>query len=150
MQAIIFIGIQASGKSSFYKEQFFKTHIRINLDMLRTRHREDILLRACLDAKQPFVVDNMNPTIEARAGYIAAAKSAQFSVVGYYFRSNAQDCIRRNEGRPEMERVPLKAIWGTYKRLQLPAYAEGFDKLFYVQIEESGAFSVQEWADEFR
>ncbi len=57
MQAIIFIGIQASGKSSFYKEQFFKTHIRINLDMLRTRHREDILLRACLEAKQPFVVD---------------------------------------------------------------------------------------------
>jgi len=34
--AVIFTGIQASGKSTFYKEQFSRTHIRINLDMLRT------------------------------------------------------------------------------------------------------------------
>jgi len=39
MEAIIFIGIQATGKSTFYKDNFFKTHIRINLDMLKTRKR---------------------------------------------------------------------------------------------------------------
>ncbi len=36
VQAILFSGIQATGKSSFYRERFFHTHVRINLDMLRT------------------------------------------------------------------------------------------------------------------
>lgn len=64
MEAIIFIGIQGAGKSTFYRHHFFNTHIRINLDMLKTRHREQIFLQACLEAKQPFVVDNTNPTVD--------------------------------------------------------------------------------------
>lgn len=70
MEAVIFIGLQAAGKSSFYREKFIDTHIRINLDMLKTRHRETILLNACLEAKQPLVIDNTNPTIEERKRYI--------------------------------------------------------------------------------
>ncbi len=31
MEAVIFIGIQAIGKSSFYKRRFFRMHVRINL-----------------------------------------------------------------------------------------------------------------------
>ena len=34
MEAVIFIGIQGTGKSSFYREQFFHTHVRINSDLL--------------------------------------------------------------------------------------------------------------------
>ena len=70
MEAIIFVGIQASGKSTFYRERFFDTHLRINLDMLKTRYREQLILRACIEAKQPFVVDNTNPSVEERARYI--------------------------------------------------------------------------------
>lgn len=146
MEAIIFIGIQAIGKSSFYKERFFSTHLRINLDMFKTRHRETILLAACLEAKQSFVVDNTNPTVADRARYIEAAKTAGFRVAGYYFQSTAQDAIRRNDSRPERERVPQKAILGTYKRLQLPSYAEGFDALYYVKI--GVPFIVEDWKDE--
>ncbi len=62
MEAILFIGIPATGKSTFYKCYFADTHVRINLDMLKTRRREDILLQAGLKAKQRFVVDNTNPT----------------------------------------------------------------------------------------
>jgi predicted kinase len=51
MEAILFIGIPASGKSTFYKERFFTTHIRVNLDMLKTRKREALILQACLVAK---------------------------------------------------------------------------------------------------
>jgi hypothetical protein len=48
MEAVIFIGLQAAGKSSFYLDRFFNTHIRINLDMLKTRHREQLIFQACL------------------------------------------------------------------------------------------------------
>ena len=148
MEAIIFVGIQAAGKSSFYKERFFNTHVRINLDMLKTRHRERVLLRACIDLRQPFVIDTTNPTIEERARYIVPAKAAGFRIVGYYFQSRVPDCLARNDRREPRERVPDKAIGGTAGRLQLPRLAEGFDALHYVRIAEDGSFRVEEWADE--
>jgi predicted kinase len=150
MEAVIFVGIQAVGKSTFYKERFFKTHVRLSLDMLKTRHRENILLKACIEAKQPFVVDNTNPTVEERAKYINAARAARFRVVGYYFKSNLDDAIRRNERRTGKERIPVKGILGAYKRLQLPSLGEGFDALFYVQATASDGFVVQEWSNEIR
>lgn len=52
MQGVIFIGLQASGKYTFYAARFAKTHLRLNLDMLKTRHREKILFSVCLQAKQ--------------------------------------------------------------------------------------------------
>src|SRR3712207_7912749 len=58
----LFRSLQGSGKSTFYARRFADTHVRLNLDMLRTRHREDILLHACLAAQQPFVAANTNPT----------------------------------------------------------------------------------------
>ena len=63
MEAVVFIGIQGAGKSSFYKERFFDTHVRINLDMVRTKRRQQVLLDACIEARQPFVVDNTNITV---------------------------------------------------------------------------------------
>ncbi|RYG71169.1 ATP-binding protein, partial [bacterium] len=58
MQAIIFIGIPGAGKSTFYLSRFYETHLRINLDQLRTRNRESILLNACIQSKTRFVWDN--------------------------------------------------------------------------------------------
>ena len=147
MESIAFVGIQATGKSSFYKERFFRTHVRINLDMLRTRHRERILLHACIETGQPFVVDNTNPTVAARARYIQAARDAGFRVVGYYFQSAVGDAIRRNQDRPEAERVPVKGLVGTYKALQTPSVAEGFDQLFCVAIGDDSGFVVREWTE---
>jgi predicted kinase len=150
MEAVIFVGIQAVGKSTFYKERFFNTHIRINMDMLKTRHREKILVQACLDARQPFVIDNTNPTVEDRARYIPLARAAGFCVCGYYFQSSSKDAIDRNSRRPEAERVPEKGILGTFNRLQLPSLNEGFDRLFYVRINEVSTFMIEEWLDEVR
>lgn len=46
----------------------------INLDTLKTRNRERILLAACLEAKQPFVLDNTNLTREVRADTLRRPK----------------------------------------------------------------------------
>lgn len=150
MEAIIFIGIQGAGKSSFYRERFFTTHLRLNLDMLKTRRRERILLEACLAAKQPFVVDNTNVLAEERARYISLARPAGFRVMGYYFRSDVQAALARNSQRSGKAAVPAKALLATYKRLQLPRLEEGFDRLYYVFLDEAGRFQVREWSDEIR
>ena len=91
MQAIVLIGMQASGKSSFCMERVYNSLVRIHLDMFRTRYREKLLIFACHDAKQPDVVDNTNPMLDARVVYIQVAKSNGFRVVGYYFASKVED-----------------------------------------------------------
>jgi predicted kinase len=85
MEAVIFVSIQAAGKSTFCRERFFDSHMRINLDMLRTRHREGLLFEACLEAKQKFVLDNTNLTREEREKYIVRAKEFGFKITGYFF-----------------------------------------------------------------
>lgn len=148
MEVIILIGIQAAGKSSFYKQRFFDTHVRISLDQLRTRHRERRLLQLCLELGQPFVIDNTNPTQAERSQYIVAAHAAGFRVVGYYLRSTLTESIARNLGRTGRNFVPPKGIGGTAGRLQLPAKQEGFDELYYVRIGPDNSFIVEEWLDE--
>jgi len=146
MEAILFTGIQATGKSTFYKQNFVDTHIRINLDMLRTRHREAIILQACLDAKQSFVVDNTNPTLANRQKYIGLAKPLGFTIIGYYFQSKVKEAIARNNLRTEKACIPEKGILATRGRLEIPNYTEGFDHLYYVTLAENQSFVVKEWA----
>jgi predicted kinase len=147
MEAVILIGLQASGKTTFYRERFFHTHVRISLDLLKTRHRELRLMQVCLDTQQPFVIDNTNSTKEERRRYIEAANSARFRTVGYYLQSNVEQCKARNEGRCEKQQVPLVGLLGTYKRLELPNFNEGFDELYYVRIDDD-RFVIERWSDE--
>ncbi|CAG0927880.1 hypothetical protein TFLX_00670 [Thermoflexales bacterium] len=150
MEAIILIGIQAVGKSTFFHQRFADTHVRINLDMLKTRHRERILLEACIAAKQPFVVDNTNVATEERVKYIALAKAARFRVVGYYFQSSLPEAMRRNQQHAIPKAIPEKGIAATYRRLKLPSIDEGFDELYYVTVNATNEFVVQEWTDGLR
>ena len=148
MQAVIFIGVQGSGKTTFYKERFFESYLRISGDMLKTRHREQTLLTACLVAKQPFVVDNTNVLEAQRARFIAPAKAAGFRVIGYFFDCDPREAFRRNNARPARQVVPPAGVFGTFKRLQPPRLAEGFDELWIVRIEPTGGFAVQPYSEE--
>ncbi len=144
MQMVLFVGIQATGKSSFYRERFFNTHVRISLDLLKTRHREELLLKACLKGKQRFVIDKINLTRAERQRYISRAKAARFGVEGYFFDSEVADALRRNRNRVGKERIPDAGIFGARKRLEIPTRDEGFDRLFRVRLMEETGFIVEE------
>jgi len=146
MTAIILVGIPASGKSTFCKERLFSSHVRINLDMLKTR--EKLIFQACLAAKQSFVIDNTNASAVERKRYMGPAKEAGFKVVGYYFSSRIQDALERNRQRQGSAQIPDKGVIGVAGRLELPSLSEGFDKLWYVTMDGNGGFVVEEWNDE--
>lgn len=148
MESVIFIGLQASGKSTFYNQEFFYTHMRINLDMLKRRSREEQFVKTCLQTKQKFVVDNTNLTKPSRFHYLQDAMLNDFEVIGYYFRVDVARSLKWNSGRKGKARVPDKAILGSYKRLELPSYEEGFDKLFYVTLDTNQQFIIEDWRDE--
>ncbi len=140
---MIFTGLQASGKSAFYKEYLARAYVRINLDELHTRNKERLLLEKCIAEGSSFAVDNTNPTAADRARYIKPAKEAGYSVLGIYFRSSVKECIERNEAREGKARVPAVAIAATSAKLEIPQKADGFDKLYYVRIED-GRFIAEE------
>ena len=148
MQLVVFCGIQATGKSTFYQRQFFHSHVRISMDLLRTRNRERRMLELCLDTKMRCVIDNTNPTRAERAVYIEPAQAAGFEVVGYFFQSIAAQALVRNQQRPLERQVPDRGIKGTRNRLEPPSRAEGFDRLYFVQIGANQEFEISDWHDE--
>ena len=143
VEAILFIGVQGSGKSSFYRERFADTHVRINLDMLRTRRREQILLAACIDARQSFVIDNTNALEGARARYIPLARAAGFRVIAYLFETKLADAMRRNNRRFGKHKIPASAVAATFRKLQPPRWAEGFDEIYTVTLSSENIFRVE-------
>jgi predicted kinase len=145
MEAVILIGLQGSGKSTFYKARFFQTHVRISLDLLRTRYRESVLLDTCLHLRQPIVIDNTNPTREVRSKYIRAAIAVNYKVKAFYFRSRIEECMQRNENRTAA--IPLVGILATAKKLELPSFDEGFESMSYVRL-VNDEFIVEEWNNE--
>lgn len=148
MEAVIFVGIQATGKSTFFAQHFAETHARINLDTLKTRTREEALLMQCIREGKPFVVDNTNVMTRERARYIALAKAAGYRVVGYFFESKLSDALQRNTQREGKAAIPRMGIIAKYRALQMPQFDEGFDQLYRVSIGVDGGFVVRDWKEE--
>lgn len=144
MEALILCGLPGSGKSTFCRERLYNTHIRLSLDMLRTRHREKLLLEAMLAAKQPFVIDNTNPAPADRARYIIPAKAAGFRVGIYYFAVPFQIASARNLQRNAKAVVPEKGMAAMRNTMTLPTWQEGADALFTVFSEDGFNFQIHE------
>ena len=145
--AVILMGLQGSGKSSFYAAYLAESHVHISLDELKTRKREAALLKECVAAGRSFAVDNTNPLREDRARYILPAKAAGYRVEGYFMESKLQRCIERNEQRQGKARIPAAAIAATSNKLQLPGFAEGFDALYFVRL-SGEEMIVEKWREE--
>ena len=145
-KCILFTGLQASGKTTFYQQQF-PDLVHVHLDTLHTRNKERLLLDECFAARSSFVVDNTNPTSEVRAKYIEAARKHGYRVIGYYFQSSISACKERNSRRTGKALLPASALAATHRILELPDWAEGYDELYYVRI-DGDRFIVELWENE--
>ncbi|TMC15756.1 MAG: ATP-binding protein, partial [Chloroflexi bacterium] len=78
MELIIFIGLQASGKSTFFHSHFAATDEYVSKDVLRNNKRPNRrqmqLIESAFEAGHSVVVDNTNPTVEARKPLIDLGK----------------------------------------------------------------------------
>ena len=147
VECVVFVGLPASGKSTFYRQRFAATHTHISKDLLPKSANKSVRqardLRAALGEGQSVVVDNTNPAAADRAEIISVARQLGARVTGYYFASTARECVGRNRGREGAARVPPVAIFMAAKRLVVPVKAEGFDELWRVTIRPEGGFDVE-------
>ena len=130
---VIIMGLQGSGKSTFYMQNLSDEFVRVNLDTLKTRHQENLLIEECLKSGKNYAIDNTNPTKADRERYIPIAKANGYKVVGYFMESKIKDCIERNALREGKACVPMVAIASTSRKLEIPSYDEGFDELYFVK-----------------
>jgi predicted kinase len=146
VELVVFVGLQASGKSTFFHERFAQTHQHVSKDLFphnrNKNRRQEHLLRAALSAGRSVVVDNTNPTLEDRRPLVRLGHEYGAKVIGYFFEESVRECIRRNEMREGKARVPDVAIYSTAKKLVAPSIEEGFDELLCVRLNDS-AFEVR-------
>jgi predicted kinase len=145
-EIILFLGLQAAGKSSFYRTCFVYSHTLVSKDLMRNcrsrQVRQLALVEQALARGESVVVDNTNPRAEDRAPLIALGKAFDARIVGYVFASGLAECLRRNALRQGRDRVPDVAIYSTAAKLEHPVAAEGFDAIFKVRLSDCG-FEVE-------
>lgn len=146
VECVIFIGLPASGKTTFFRARFASTHEHISKDnwpnAQRRNARQARVIAEALSHGRSVVVDNTNPALEDRRAVIEVARGAGARVVGYYFDASVRDAVGSNRGRTGRQRVPDVAIFAIAKRMVEPQPEEGFDELFRVSIADGGAFDV--------
>ena len=146
IELIVFTGLQAAGKTSFYRERFAATHAHVSKDLWpNARRREDRqrrLIEEHLRAGRSVVVDNTNPTPLEREPLIAIGRAVGVPVAIYVFVVTAKEALRRNAGREGRARVPDVAIRATARRLVPPRAEEGFERLYEVRLSEGGFVAV--------
>ena len=143
MQAVILCGVQGSGKTTLYRDRFLDTHVRISLDLLKTRAREAAFLRLCLETRMPFVVDNTNATAAERARYIGPAREAGFAVAGYLVEVDFALAAGRNAGRAGRARVADSGLRDVARRFVRPAPEEGFDELWHATATPDAGWRIE-------
>lgn len=132
-ELIIFVGLQASGKSTYYHAHLAATHVHVSKDLMKNARNRDAkqieMIEEALAQGRSVVVDNTNPTPAIRAPLIASGKRHGARVVAYYFETTVKDAVARNRQREGKARVPDVALFVSAKKMVPPGVAEGFDEI---------------------
>ena len=141
LELIVFVGMQAAGKSTYYRAHLAATHVHVSKDLMPNARNRDAkqseMITQALTAGRSVVVDNTNPTPLVRAPLIALGKALGARVVAYYFATPVKEAAARNRLREGKARVPDVALFVTAKKLVPPSIAEGFDEVRVIALENA-------------
>ncbi|WP_220505764.1 ATP-binding protein [Microbispora sp. H10830] len=147
-EVAVLVGLQASGKTTFYLQRLAATHAHVSKDNWpNARHRQRRQLRVIaetLEEGRNVAVDNTNPSPEEWGPLVVAAKEHGARVVAYWFPPDLTASLDRNARRPGRARVPEVGIHATVKRLRRPRPSDGFDAVHTVIFDDRGGFTVRD------
>jgi predicted kinase len=146
LELVVLVGLQASGKSTFYRQRLSDTHVHVSKDLFpnakRRQARQLRLIDEALAAGRSVAVDNTNPSPLEWEPLIALGRRHGAKVVGLWFPPDVAGSLRRNAARGVKIRVPEIGIHATLKRLRGPMTRDGFDTVHTVRMDGAGGFTV--------
>ncbi|MGW4568222.1 AAA family ATPase [Streptomyces sp. NPDC004561] len=145
----VLIGLQASGKSTFYAQRLSGRYELVSKDRFprgasNKQRRQMRLLEEHLAAGRPVAVDNTNPSPREWDPLVRLAHALGATVTAYWFPPDAAGSLRRNAARQGRDRVPDVGVLATLGRLRTPSPADGFDAVREVRFDGLGGFEVRD------
>jgi len=131
-ELVIFVGFPASGKSTFAKKHMIpKGYVHVNRDTLKTKEKCIKVAKQALDEGSSVVVDNTNPSLEARGEFLALAKKHKIQARCFFFDVKQDLAAHLNKYREFQSdgvhtAVPSIAYNMYRNKLTLPTEEEGF------------------------
>lgn len=145
-EVAVLVGLQASGKTTFYRQALAATHAHVSKDLFpRARRRQDRQLRLiaqALEAGMNVAVDNTNPAAPEWEPILAVARGHGARVVAYWFPPDLAASLARNAARQGRQRVPEVGLHAVAGRLTRPRREDGFDEVFTVVADGRGGFAI--------
>ncbi|MFD5267816.1 AAA family ATPase [Streptomyces sp. NPDC058335] len=144
----VLVGLQASGKSTFYTRCLSDRYALVSKDLLprgakNRQQRQMRLVEDHLAAGRAVAVDNTNPSPQEWGPLVELAHARGATVTAYWFPPDVAGSLRRNAAREGRARVPDVGVLATLKRLRKPSPADGFDEVREVRFDGRGGFEVR-------
>jgi bifunctional polynucleotide phosphatase/kinase len=133
-EMVLMIGQPASGKSTFTKRHF-ASYARVNQDTLLSKAKCWQEARNQLSAGRSVVVDNTNPSREARKVYLDMARELNVPVRCFVFKTDdklAQHLNAFRERTQGVKKIPKIAYAMFKKQYEEPVASEGFKEIKFV------------------
>lgn len=130
-ELVLMVGQPASGKSTFTKRHF-ASYARVNQDTLQTKAKCWLEVRNQLSAGRSVVVDNTNPSREARKAYIDMAREYNVPVRCFVFKTDdklAQHLNAFRERTQGVKKIPKIGYAMFKKHYEEPVLSEGFKEI---------------------
>ena len=132
-ELVIFVGMQAAGKSTWYATHLAATHVHVSKDLMKNVRDRDArqrrMIEEALGAGRSVAVDNTNPTPAVRAPLVELGRRHGARVIACYFQTAAKEAVVRNRLREGKARVPDVVIYVTARKIVPPTLEEGFDEV---------------------
>ena len=129
---VVFVGTPAAGKSFFAKNYLEpKSYTIVNRDTLKTIEKCVSIAEESLKKKKSVVIDNTNPSKEARKVFVDLAKKHNIPVRCFHFQTSLElahhlNMFRQIHSGGKIRRVP-DVGFNTFKsKFQSPTADEGF------------------------
>ncbi|WP_309058584.1 AAA family ATPase [Streptomyces sp.] len=144
----VFVGLQASGKSTFYDQRLSGRYALVSKDLFprgaRNKQRRQMrLVEEHLAAGRPVAVDNTNPSPHEWAPLVELAHAHGATATAYWFPPDVTGSLRRNAAREGRDRVPDVGVLATLRQLCKPSAEDGFDVVHEVRFDGRGGFEVR-------
>lgn len=144
----VFVGLQASGKSTFFDRRLSGRYALVSKDLFprgaRNKQRRQMrLVDEHLAAGRPVAVDNTNPSPREWTPLVELAHAHGATATAYWFPPDVTGSLRRNAAREGRARVPDAGVLATLGQLRKPSTEAGFDAVHEVRFDGRGGFEVR-------